>query len=299
MVSRLSYAFQPLADLYFLLTDLHRRPTSADWAPALDAIDRCLQLIADSPVGRRRADVAFHGHIAEHRTVDELAAAAVPEDGLLGLPWSRLVAHTLDALRAAEPLYRSTLFDERRAIAEGAITDRVRPVLGPREDECLAYIHDRLEIPDAGMEIPVVIAASVPRLPFTSLSDRTGAICFVGVDGLDGTSLLETILHEATHAIDGFDHRRASVLERLARAVEAAFPDGRAVRDVPHSLIFVQAAETTRRVVDPDHFHYGVTHTYYERVPSSKPVVEHWVAHLDGAFDADTAIERIVDDLRR
>ena len=61
---------------------------------------------------------------------------------LLGLPWSQLVALAIDALRSAEPLYASTLAEERAATAERAITDRVRRVLGPREDECLAYIHE-------------------------------------------------------------------------------------------------------------------------------------------------------------
>ncbi len=297
MASRLTYRFEPLADLYFLLTDPQRCPPSEAWAPAREAISRCLSTLAAASRGRVRTDGAFHGHVAEHVTIDELAAD-VPEDGLLGLPWTRLVELAVEALRAGEPPYASELLAGRRAVVTNAIDQRIRPQLDPKERESLAFIHDALGLPDDDREVHIVLTASVPHLPFTSLSDRYGAISFIGVAGLDGSALLETVLHEATHALE-WSGPNDSILARLAQRVHEAFGDAPALRQVAHSLIFVQAAETVRRIVDPRHVHYGVTHTYYDRVPVSKPVVEHWVAHLDGAYDADTAIERIVDDLRR
>lgn len=285
MTTRLEYRFEPLADLWLLLVDPKRAPSGTAWAPAREVIAECLSMLAAAPRGRVLADIAFFGHVAEHRTIEDLESD-VPADGVLGLPWSQLVELGAEALRLAWDVYHAEVAEQREAIVREAIETRVRTTLVPKESECLAYVRDSLELDDTDDEFPVILTGSIAGPgAFTSLSDVTGAVCFVGVEKLRGTSLLETIVHEATHAMDGPTSRSGSVLDRLRGAV--------ANRDVWHSLIFVQAGETIRRLVDPSHVHYGVTHTYYDRVPSSKPVLEHWVAHLDGESDADTAIERI------
>lgn len=301
MTHRLTLRFEPLADLYLLLIDPARRPNAGTWAEANDAIDRCIAELSKASGGRQRPIGAFHGGVAEMRSLDELEAAipSLPDDSVLGLPWERLVTRALQALKLAWPIYADELLHQRSAVVSAAIDERVDSLLQVHEADCVSYIHESFELPDGGRVIPEVFVGSAP-FPgaFTSFSDATGAICFVGLDGLDGTSLLETVLHEAIHAFEmTSEGRRRSVPGRLGRRIAEILPDDRAVLDVPHSLIFVQAAETVRRIIDPAHVHYGVSHTYYDRVPTSKPVLEHWVRHLDGTIAADGAIEAIASDL--
>ncbi len=300
-MTRLSYRFEPLADLYFLLTDRQRRPSSGAWKPACDAIDRCLTTLANASQGRARPESAFHGGVAEHKSIEALEAAIpdLPDESVLGLPWTLLVEQAVEALRLALPVYEEALGAERASAVTTEIERRVIGRLGPHERRCIDFIHEKLELDQIEHEIPVVLVGSM-SFPgaFTAWSDVTGAICFVSVEGMDGTALIEMVLHEATHGFEVISPGRGgSVLARLGQRVRAVLPDNAAIFDVPHSLIFVQAAETVRRIVEPSHVPYGVTHTYYDRVPVSHPVVEHWVSHLDGAYDADTAIERIVADL--
>jgi hypothetical protein len=296
----LSYRFEPLADLYFLLTDRERRPSTPPWGPTVEAIDQCLTTLANASQGRARPESAFHGGVAEFTSIDALEAAIpdLPDETVLGLPWTLLVEQAVEALRLAWPLYDGDLSAERAARVLTEI-ERVRRVLGPIEDQCINHIHECLELAQVNHQLPVILVGSM-AFPgaFTAWSDITGAICFVGVDGLDGTALIETVLHEATHGFEVISPgRRDSILAKLGQRVREALPDDRAILDVPHSLIFVQAAETVRRLVDPEHVHYGVTHTYYDRVPTSRPVLEHWVRHLDGEIDTESAVQAIVADL--
>lgn len=56
--------------------------------------------------------------------------------------------------------------------------------------------------------------------------------------------------------------------ERLRELLEQAGIDrnDRRHRDVPHTIMFIQAGETIRRVVDPEHEHYGNVRGYYDKV---------------------------------
>ncbi len=58
--------------------------------------------------------------------------------------------------------------------------------------------------------------------------------------------------------------------------------------------MFVQAAGTVRKVLDPGHKDYGDTAGYYPKVPRATAVVRPaWEAYLRGEISRDAALERI------
>jgi hypothetical protein len=107
------------------------------------------------------------------------------------------------------------------------------------------------------------------------------------------------ILHEAIHALDVATEGQDNVLSRLRQRLRGAgltWPN-RLLRDVPHTLIFMQAAETVRRLLDADHQHYGEVAGYYAKVPEAACIVRPtWTAYLDAEITRDEALERMVAD---
>jgi len=59
-------------------------------------------------------------------------------------------------------------------------------------------------------------------------------------------------------------------------------------------IVFVQAAESVRRFLDPTYTDYGFSHTYYDRVPCAAVVRRHWLDRLAGHIDTRTAVDRIL-----
>jgi hypothetical protein len=67
------------------------------------------------------------------------------------------------------------------------------------------------------------------------------------------------------------------------------------VHDFVHTLMFVQAAGTVRRVLDPGHKDYGDVDGYYAKVPrAAAVVVPAWRDYLDGKISREAAVEKIV-----
>ena len=133
------------------------------------------------------------------------------------------------------------------------------------------------------------------------MQGEEGAGCYVHVRASFGSAsqLVETILHEATHALDVAGE--SDVLDQLRERLERAGIDrtDRLWRDVPHALIFVEAGEVVRRVVDPEHVHYGEAAGAYARIGEAGAVVRRvWTAHLDGEIELESALERIVAEVK-
>lgn len=167
----------------------------------------------------------------------------------------------------------------------------------PRADECLRFVLTSLAMPDPGIEIPVTLVAEAPfPQGFTYRRRGAGPACFVGVKDLDGSLLAEVVLHEAIHALDvATDGKPTVPVQLFEKLLEAGNRrGGPAHRDVPHTLIFVEAAETIRRVIDPAHQDYGDVRGYYAKVPEAVAAVrENWRACLDGKLSREQAITEI------
>ncbi|HVS12872.1 MAG TPA: hypothetical protein VMV46_03030 [Thermoanaerobaculia bacterium] len=206
------------------------------------------------------------------------------------------------ALRAVDAPFRAELWPQRRAAIEASRAD-VEARLLPRQAEAFALMLRSLGMDDPGRAIPVYLVHDSVWPGATTYRDRDGTgYCIVAVDREEnrGSALLEIVLHEATHALDIASQlaARSSVLTRLRDRLRAAGlgPEDDAFRDLPHTLMFVQAGETIRRVVDPRHVHYGDgPSTYYDRVPHARLVRDLWIAHLDAKVTLDQVLDRLVD----
>jgi hypothetical protein len=122
-------------------------------------------------------------------------------------------------------------------------------------------------------------------------------VVFVSLADQEGPLLWEILLHELTHAFDLAAGDQDHALARLRTALETEGVERRDPRwrNLPHAVMFVQAGETVRRTLVPDHVHYGEVEGVYRRLPGAGDVVRPaWEAYLDGAATLDQAIRRIV-----
>ncbi len=200
------------------------------------------------------------------------------------------------AIEATYDAYLADLWPEHRRRLESAVAEIERE-FRPYEADCFRFMLESLDMRDPKQPIPthLVVRAQWPEA-YTIRHAEGGALCVVGIEAHDGTLLHETMLHEATHALD-LATEGASVLETIRdRLLEGGMsPRDRRLRDVPHTIMFLQAGETIRRLVDPDHVHYGDAAGYYPKV---EPIVEIerplWTDYLNGKIGRDEAVQRIV-----
>lgn len=177
-----------------------------------------------------------------------------------------------------------------------AALDRIKLGFAGNESKCLEYMMQALEIKGVTGQIPVylVSSASWPGAMTFSLP-QWGQACFVSINAAEGTQLLEIVLHEATHALDIASDNDDDVFTRLRAELKSAGVTRRdpVMRDVPHSVMFIQAGETIRRFVDPEHVHYGQKKGVYDRMRYARKILPIWIDYLDKKSDLDETIKQI------
>lgn len=296
--SSLSFRFDPLIDLYFLL----QKQALDDAEPLPEWRDAVGQMRVAAEYLPGNGDLSLmNGIICGFGSVAELSQAIerMPKAAAGRVPTRDVLKAIAAGLTAAEPVYEKETGPAHRKLVEEALHGTIEPGLVPDESRCLSFILSRLGIADVGFEVPVFLVASAPEPgAITNRSRQMTAACFVSVRPFAGSTLFEAILHEAAHALEAAAGPESlSVLTRLSEQLTAqgVQPGSPLLRDVPHTLAFVQSAETVRRFLDPAHVPYGVSHGYYAKVPRIAPVVQEvWVEHLDGRLSTDAAVERIV-----
>jgi hypothetical protein len=150
-----------------------------------------------------------------------------------------------------------------------------------------------LEIKLSPVAIRVLIVPAAPRPGASTYRTPSGPLCVVGMLGFAEHELLEAVAHEATHAMDELSRGQDTVLARLRKKLEerqVTASDPR-YRDLPHSLIFVAAAERVSIAKGPKYIPYGEAQGAYARIGQPAKVVrEVW----PGRKSADAAIEEMV-----
>jgi hypothetical protein len=205
------------------------------------------------------------------------------------------------ALQELLPDFTRSLWPEREAELEGRIAYLDRAFM-PKHREALAFMMHSLGIPDPGITVPVFLvnATNPPgAMTYYLRGGAPGCVIDINVGGADDL-LLETVLHESSHALDlasrdtgsAFAALRAMLEERgLSRTDEA-------YHTIPHTLMFVQAEETMRRLFNPGHLAYGDATELYERTGVTADVErEIWPRYLDGELSRDEALRKIVETL--
>ena len=299
--TRIEFHESAAIDLYFFVRATagsgQASPIEA-LAPAVEAAKELHRPLAGDPLAYGPIEGLLPG--AEHATDILAAFARVPESidlrGGRTAPLRAGAQKLATALVQAEPAF-AELWKEHEKRTSAAL-ECWRTRVAPKERELLAFHLASLGMRDPDVVIPVYLVAEASWPGAVTHLDAAGhGVCFVAVDPVPGTLFFETVLHEATHALD--IATTSSALDALRKKLEAAGhgPRDKAYHDLPHTLMFVQAAESIRRVIDPKHVDYGESEKVYERLPNAEAVRGFWRDRLDGKLTPDEALDGIVASL--
>ncbi len=286
--TRLVFEAQPTVDLYFYI----RACASPEREAAPPAgFEAAVELVAALDRDLDRFFLAWgplEGALNGVQSATDLERAFADVPATLESRSGKSIALHERALEVARiwPEHRTAIADARELLERG---------FDEKQAECLAFHLRSLAMNDPGLEIPVYLVAEAPFPGAVTHRDDEGrGVCFVAVNGAEGSQLFETVLHEATHALDIAVNE--SVLGRLREklAQKGVTQRDRAFRDLPHTLMFVQSAESIRRTVDPEHQDYGDVSGYYSRVSEATQLVRPaWKDFLDGKASLEETLERI------
>ena len=278
----LDVQIRPFVDLYF---SQRASPVAGEATPSV-AVQLALSMVDAAAVGCESADAFLRACESLPESVERAGQTIPVRD--LALP----LARRLVSMLKENPQDLSTLahrsLDPKRQTIDAAFKKYPRLVASALES---------LEIANPASTVPVVIVSTMPAPGAATYRDANGrAVSVVGTGSLDGSDLVETVLHESLHAVDAMSSKDVTALNKLRTALTDAGVAPRTAADCVHAVIFAQAAATVRRVVDPAHVPVGAKPGgAYGRM--SKPAQESvaiWTAHCDGTIDTSTAVARIV-----
>lgn len=219
-------------------------------------------------------------------------------------PQGNLISLRERAIRLARSLaviekpFLEKMWPQHREVIEKAAAS-VAQTLGPKEEECFAYLTRHLGLEAANYIVPVYLVAEMPwpsALMATGKESGHGA-CVVNVGALPGSDLFASILHEAIHALDAETRGEGNVLIEFQNQLLKNGFDGNdlVVRHGPHLLVFIQSVETVRRFLDVSYQPYN--EGVFAR-PGIQPLISIerpiWTAYLDGKISRAEAVSQMV-----
>lgn len=296
---KLDLRVNPLMDLHYWVRKLAAEggelPAVAGLPEAVAATRQAGLSLGD--VGRWGILV---GAFTDASTVEDLARVAdeVPETFTLrdgkAIPIRQNLANLATAYRSLEPSFLATVWPQHRQIAERAAAT-LRQQLLPRIDEVYADLTQHLGAPSPDRPVPVFLVAMAPFPGAFSMLSQGGPFSVVALEGEPDSQWVEIVVHELIHGLDAQAGERSVLGDLRSRLEKVPGASPRDVHDFVHTVMFVQAAGTVRRVLDPSHRDYGDGRGYYARVGrAAEVVVPAWRAYLDGKIDRETALEQIV-----
>lgn len=212
------------------------------------------------------------------------------------------------AMESAWPRFLEMRWPEREGRLEEVRTRLEREFM-PKHREALDYMLRSLGIPDPEINVPTYLALDIHPPGASTYRSRSGPVFVASTRELlsEGrfSDLEEVLLHEVCHALDAASDGDADVFSLMRSMLELRGVTGHDPRhhDVPHLVMFVQAEQTMKRLYDPDHVAYGDTRRgdvapLYERSGEAAVIVRRvWGQYLDGDFDLQEAVRRIVEEV--
>jgi hypothetical protein len=292
----------PAIDLYFLARQASA-PGATNPLPALAPAIEAVRALDKTLGGSMLAFAPIDGLLPGCQTAADVAAAFAhaPETITLRGPGAsgpvelrKGALAIAAALVEAESAYQA-LGKERAARIEDA-HQRWNELVAPKERALVDFHLRSLGMQDPGLALPVYLVGDAPFPGAVTVRGEGGrGVSFVAVNGLEGSQMFEIVLHEVTHSLDlaAGEH---SAFSELRAALEKAGLDARdrRLRDLPHALMFVQSAESIRRVIDPAHVDYGEREGVYARMGADAEGMRgFWRDHLEGKLERAAALESI------
>jgi len=300
--TRLEFFISPVVDLHFYVRALAEGNSSA----VPEAYRRAVAVaeIVGRELGGGRWG-AMESNLGDCRTAAELRerfgtlpAEYRPRFGPEGKPIALrdLAVKMADEYSACEGHFLEHTWPDHQRIVQEDLR-RIESDFIPQFDKLLADMLEHLGIADPQITVPIYLVAEA-YFPgaFTMRTHEGTPVLFVQTrrPHHEGTLLFELILHESCHTLDMSSESVFSVLrKKLADAGVSSRSD--LYHDVPHTIMFVQAAETIRRFLDGNHKAYGDVEGYYRRVGFAGTMVPPvWIEYLDGKCTREEALDRMV-----
>lgn len=267
--------------------------------PFADALAAMQQLRADlsqDPTAWEDLEVPLG---TADRARDLVAAyGALPELRDVG---GRVVPLRADALRVArameatERAYREGPWRAHAEEIDRAAADMKARFL-PHVEEVLRAIEADMSLPGVARPIVLTFVGDAPY-PGIFAADARGhaSASFVRVRGITGGALVETILHEALHAIDELTVREPSTAMNALRAALARRGLDESDSDVEmavNTVTFAEAASLVRRYVEPAHRPMGES-GFYTLYPPAPAIVAAWDRHVSAGDSLDDTADAI------
>jgi len=287
----------PLMDLHYWVRKLGREKGEL---PAIEGLPQAVAAVlqvGDSLEGQWGIlDASF----TEATTVEELARVAtqLPEsfttrDGGT-LPVRQCLTSLAAGYRTLEKGFLATVWPRHREIAERAAA-ALRTNLLPKAPEVYADLSRHLGVSIPSDPIPVYLVAAAPFPGAFTMRSQEGPFSIVALEGELDSQWVEIVVHESIHALDVRAGEGSVLAELRRRLLKVPGASPRDVHDFVHTVMFVQAAGTVRRVLDPAHKDYGDVDGYYAKVPrATAVVVPAWRDYMDGKISREAAVEKIV-----
>jgi hypothetical protein len=289
----------PLMDLHYWVRKL---ASERGELPAVESLPEAVA--ATRQAGASLGDVGLWGILVgsftEATNVEQLARVAteVPEtfttrDGR-AIPVRRSLTSLATAYRPLEKVFLGTVWPRHREVAERAAAT-LRRELFPRAPEVYADLSRHLGVPVPSTPLPVYLVAAAPFPGASTMRSQEGPFSVVALEGEPDSQWVEIVVHETIHALDDRAGEGSVLAELRRRLAQVPGASPREVHDFVHTVMFVQAAGTVRRILDPAHKDYGNVDGYYAKVPRAEAVVvPAWRDYLDGRITREAAVERIV-----
>ncbi|MGI8653744.1 MAG: hypothetical protein ACR2LC_00840 [Pyrinomonadaceae bacterium] len=288
----------PFVDLYYFISAL---ASGSEKPPEIDGFAQAVEAARPLRFAPRLINIVVIR--CDNASDAARVFAQLPETVKVGAGQTLLLrekaVNLAKALAVIEKPFLEKIWPQHKLIINQAAAS-ISKTFKPKEQECFAYITKNLGMQNVAYKVPVYLVADAP-LPggFTFRQDDGSGVCLISVERNKGSLLFETLLHEAIHALDleakGNGNVLIDIRNRLLKAgITERDPD---MRNVPHTLMFIQAAETVRRLLDSSHKHYGDVSGYYAKVPLiakiERPI---WIDYLDGKISREKALNQIVDE---
>ncbi|HVS83609.1 MAG TPA: hypothetical protein VHE60_17900 [Pyrinomonadaceae bacterium] len=294
---RFEIRVKPFIDLHFYV---YKLASGDNKLPDIDGFAQAVEAARQVPMYQTLIDLLLFN--CENAADAERVFAQFPETFKLRqgnvIPLREKAVRLARSLAVIEKPFLEKVWPQHRdAIRKAAAS--VAQTLGPKEQECFAYLTGRLGLEAANYVVPVYFVAEMPwPSALTAIGKESGhGACVVNVGARQGASLFDSILHEAIHALDAETRGEGNVLiEFQNQLLKNGFDQNDlVVRHAPHFLVFIQSVETVRRFLDASYQPYDegvfVRPGLQPMVSIERPI---WTAYLDGKFSREEALKQMV-----
>jgi hypothetical protein len=198
------------------------------------------------------------------------------------------------AMNAIEPLFLKKIWPKHKSVLDKN-SDQLLHLFGSKGHACLTFIGKNLRMEDWAPELNFYLVAELPEPGSITYFLRSGRrISVISASTDKGFSSSVAMLYEATHIFRALS-THSNVLTDLEDRLKSGGASNEAVRNAVLTLIFVQSAETVRRILDPSHKLFGKHQEAQARFPlMNSLVMPVWIRYLNGESSYGVALDQLV-----